>query len=63
MTKKKPVIGEETVICKDCLLPFSRVSGSRKILCSVCAGYTERTRLHGGSGESGSSDGSHGASD
>ena len=40
-----PIIKEETVICEDCLLPFRRIVGSRRILCQSCSGHTYLSRL------------------
>lgn len=38
----------ETSICLDCLLPFQRAVGSRRVLCPACAGHTDLLRLRCG---------------
>lgn len=45
--RQVPIISEETVICQDCLLPFRRIVGSRRILCPCCAGQDVLAKLKG----------------
>lgn len=47
-----PIIGEETAICQDCLLPFRKVVGSRRVICSSCAGFGDLSKRKIDNGES-----------